>query len=162
MQFNDIKTTHLGSVFLVSFLLWLEPLLICNELLFHEKPIFHTLQLQQPQLAFGVWCDVWKLGAKSCCSSLFLELFPYPWRRYWRFPFLLLVIRLQYRQMPQDAAGGSLKKQSMGSFEGLIPTYHRKELSAATRAVKQSWELTFTWSFLSPPGPPPGPPCPKF
>ena len=38
-----------GRLYLVPLFLWFEDLLVSNELLFHQKEVLNSLQLQQPR-----------------------------------------------------------------------------------------------------------------
>ena len=97
-QGNDSQATatfYLGPVFFVSLFLRLQAFLICHKLLFHQQPIFNTLELEQPQLAFGIWCDIWKLGSKTRSSTPLLLFFANSWWWHWWLPLLFLFISLQ-------------------------------------------------------------------
>ena len=48
------QVIHLVSLLLVLLLLWLEPLLVHDELLLHQKKVLDPLHLQQPEAALGV------------------------------------------------------------------------------------------------------------
>ncbi len=86
---------YLGPIFFVSLFLRLQAFLICHKLLFHQQPIFYTLELEQPQLAFGIWCDIWKLGAKTRSSTPLLLFFANSWWWHWWLPLFFLFISLQ-------------------------------------------------------------------
>ncbi len=88
-------TCYLGPVFFVSLFLWLQAFLICHKFLFHQQPIFYALELEQPQLAFGIWCDIWKLGSKTRCCTPLLLFFADSWWWHWWLPLLFLFISLQ-------------------------------------------------------------------
>lgn len=114
----------LGAVFLVALFLRLEPLLVLHELLLHQQPVLHSLQLEQPELAFCVGGDVGQLRPELCARASPALLATYSWRRRRWLPLLLLLrLRLQGRNTElykYTQQGRSLAWQSLAARYELI------------------------------------------
>jgi hypothetical protein len=82
---------HLAAVFLVALVLWLEALLVLDELVLHKEVVFDALELQQPQLAARRGRDRRQLGAERRGGVALPLLLADARRRRGRLPLLLLL-----------------------------------------------------------------------
>ena len=97
------QVINLVPLLFILFLLWLESLLVPDELLLHQQVIFDPLHLEEPEATLGVRSDAWQLVGGIRSLHLLALLANSGWN--WRFIFLLLLL---FSFLPTTSASSGL------------------------------------------------------
>lgn len=89
-HWGSTQVVNLRAFFLVLLFLWLQALLVANELFFHQQEILDPFQLQQLETASSVRSDLRKL--QRCVWSLLLALLLADASRDWGLVLLLFIL----------------------------------------------------------------------